>query len=66
LGYRADKFNRDQIRGAVKDAITLAETALDVLEHNYSDEKVQKMVKYILGDDQGLQGKVDRAKGERV
>ncbi|KAB5539435.1 hypothetical protein GE09DRAFT_1290537, partial [Coniochaeta sp. 2T2.1] len=57
-----DRFNKDQIQGAVIEAITLSGTALDVLNNNFGDEKVQKMVKYILGDDQNLQVKVDKAK----
>jgi len=62
--YFADAFNKDQIKGAISEAVTMAGTALDVLKNNFQDEKVQLMVKHILGDDQQLQGKVDRAKGE--
>lgn len=62
-GYCAENYNKDQLKGGVKEAVTLAGSALDVLNNNFGDEKVQKMVKHILGDDQNLQGRVDRAKG---
>lgn len=53
------------IEAAVAEGITMAETAYDVLENNYStDKKVQQMVKYILGDDAGLPPSVDKAKCE--
>lgn len=44
----------------------MAETAYDVLDQDYdTDEKVQLMVKYILGDDANLPDKIKRAKGKQ-
>jgi hypothetical protein len=54
-----------EIAAAVKEGITLAATAYDVMENEYgTNAQVQQMIKYILGDDAGLAGKVETAKGE--
>ncbi|KAK5653022.1 hypothetical protein OQA88_9308 [Cercophora sp. LCS_1] len=46
----------------VVEAIDIAGTAINVLEKDLNDEKVQSMVKRILGDGEDLQAKVDIAK----
>lgn len=52
------------IEKAFSDAITIAETAEDVLENDYrSNPAVKQMVEYILGSGEALQSKVDKAKG---
>lgn len=48
----------------MKDALTIVDTAILVMNNDYENEKVQSMVKSILGDDDALQGKVDKAKSE--
>ncbi|KAL2204070.1 hypothetical protein CC79DRAFT_1388793 [Sarocladium strictum] len=50
------------IRSSLKDAIVIAETAVSVLDSSFDNEKVQKMAKWILGDDALFGQKVDRAK----
>lgn len=43
----------------------MAEIAYNVLDQNYgTDEKVQQMVKHILGDDSSLPDKINSAKGK--
>jgi DNA polymerase III gamma/tau subunit len=60
----SDNHNPKQIKGAMKDALTIVDTAILVMNNDYENEKVQSMVKSILGDDDALQGKVDKAKSE--
>ena len=56
---------RDGIVSGMKEAISLAENAFDVMEHHSGDEHVQRMVKYVLGD-QDFQRKYDAAKREFI
>ncbi|KAK8102370.1 hypothetical protein PG984_015516 [Apiospora sp. TS-2023a] len=51
------------LESAFNQARDLATNAYSVLEEHYgTDAHVQQMVKYILGDDANLQGKVDKVK----
>jgi len=65
--HSVGEYDSRAIEIAVVEGITLAETAYEVLQKNYgTDKKVQQMVKYILGDDASLPGRVKKAKGERT
>ncbi|KAK4113246.1 hypothetical protein N656DRAFT_778772 [Canariomyces notabilis] len=46
--------NKEKLKVAFREAVTMAGTALDVLNKNPGDQKVQKMVKHIFGDDEKL------------
>ncbi|KAK7946397.1 uncharacterized protein PG986_010718 [Apiospora aurea] len=57
------QYDTAAIEAAFEQAIDLAENALDVLEHLYGPEqRIQQMVKHILGDDGDLPNKVEMAK----
>lgn len=54
------------MESAFNQARDLAINAHSVLEEHYgTDVYVQQMVKYILGDDANIQGKVDMVKSKR-
>ncbi|KAK8023892.1 hypothetical protein PG993_011958 [Apiospora rasikravindrae] len=63
LDGSCSQYGNEAIETAFEQAIELAENALDVLEHLYGPEqRIQKMVKHILGDDGDLSDKVEMAK----
>ena len=60
---RDDIKLRDGVIGAIQEGIELAENAFNVMKDHGSDEQVQKMCKFILGDD-NFQNKFEQAKCE--
>lgn len=62
-----DKFNANgEVTAAMTQAITFSGTAIEVLNNNLNDPKVQSMVKHILGDGAVQQTNVDKIKGKRA
>jgi hypothetical protein len=64
--HDSDKLDEKAIKASMKDAVTIANTAFDVLNTQYQEEKVQSMVKFILGSDNALQSKVETAKSKSL
>lgn len=48
----------------MKDVFMIVDIVIFVMNNDYENEKVQSMVKFILGDDDVFQGKVDKVKSE--
>lgn len=63
MGTFSDESKSKALRAAIPDAIEIAGTAVRVLNEQFHEEKIQKMAKLILGDDNEFQGKLDKVKG---